>query len=118
VAFDTDADTTALAFVTANHDAFDAVGVELTNATNTIVMEAQVSGVPFTAPARVITAGDLTLSIAHTLANVTVDDVTLADMAIDFGGGGEIRNVCVKPMQFNLPARQLLVCCSTIHLLE
>jgi hypothetical protein len=93
VAFDTDADTTALAFVTANHDAFDAVGVELTNATNTIVMEAQVSGVPFTAPARVITAGDLTLSIAHTLANVTVDDVTLADMAIDFGGGGEIRNV-------------------------
>lgn len=93
VTFVTNQDTTALNFKTANVAAFLAAGVVLTNVTNTIVMEAAVSGVPFTAPVRVITAGDLTLTIAHTIANVTPVAVTLTDMANEFGDGGEIRNV-------------------------
>jgi hypothetical protein len=80
-------DTTAAAFVTDFAADYLALGVVVTSLTNTIIFEASVAGVPFTAPVITNSVGDLAGTVAHTLANVTIVPITFTD-AVNINGGG------------------------------
>lgn len=91
--FATNLTTTAANFVTANAAAYLTAGLVLTSSTNTLIIEASVAGVPFTAPTITNLITDLAGTVAHTTANVTIPNITLANAAISVGGGGIITDM-------------------------
>lgn len=77
--FNTNLDTTASDFVSANAAAYAAVGITITSGTATIIFTAATAGVSFTAPAIANATGDLAGTVAHTAANVESGAQKLAD---------------------------------------
>jgi hypothetical protein len=80
--------TTAIDFESAHGAAYLAVGITLTRNMGDIILEATVSGVPFTAPVVTNVTGDLAGTVAHTTANATPTIITFANAAINNNGGG------------------------------
>lgn len=89
-------DTTAAGFVTEFAADYLALGITVTSSTNTIIFEASVAGVPFTAPVITNSVGDLTGTVAHTLANVTLVPITFTDVVNINGGGSSLLEILIE----------------------
>ena len=83
--FNTTLTQTATDFAASHVAAYLAVGIVLTSSTDTLIFEANVAGVSFTAPAIAYEASDLAGSVVHTTANVTAvkqkDTISLSGSA-------------------------------------
>ena len=76
--FVTSLNATAAAYKTAHEAAFLAIGIVLTNSTNTLVFEAQTAGVAFEAPTIVNIDGDLDGTVVETVANVVAGQASIS----------------------------------------
>lgn len=94
--FATDLTTTAANFVTAFAADYLAQGIVVTSSVADLIFEAQTAGVPFTAPTITNATGDLSGTVAHTTANVTLSPLSFANAAISAGGGGFLTGVKVE----------------------
>lgn len=100
---------TAADFVTSWADDYLSQGIVVTSSSEDIIFEANVAGVPFTAPTGGSGTDDLAITVDHTTANVTLVPVSLDDMAADLGEGGIIMDVEVNTTITQLAGQTLRI---------
>lgn len=79
ITFVDDLTTTNENFVIDNAEYYDNLGIVLTSSTTTLIFEAKVAGVPFTAPVVAFNDG-LTGTTVHTTANVSAETTTTGEI--------------------------------------
>ena len=96
ITFDTDIQQTVINFESLIVLDYAAAGITVTRNLEDIIFEASVAGVPFTAPVIANATGDLTGTVAHTTANVTLVPYEFELMSINNGGGGFLMDVKIE----------------------
>jgi len=84
VTFDSDLATSAANFVSDNIAYYSNQGIDLTSDGSDIIFEAQIGGVPFTAPVIALQNGSLDGTTDHTTANQAGDKITTGNIVYRF----------------------------------